>query len=288
MFKCELIIGTTASGKSAYAIEEARKSNGVVLSIDSLAVYSQLNLGTAKPPKDIFDEIPHYCINIADIDRPFSAMDFKRVALKTIKEIKERECPLFLTAGSFFYLKALLTEATPVPQTDPEIEKNIRSRIETEGLDALYSELKSIDPKSALKIHPHDRYRIIRALSIFTQTSIPLSRFVSNSNEPAKKPEWLGKVTLLPSDKISVEERIKIRTGEMLKMGLVEEVESLLKNGYNETLRPLQSVGYKEVIGYLSGRIKKEELPELINRSTNKLAKRQRTWIRNGFSSILN
>lgn len=288
MFYSELIIGTTASGKSAYAIEAARKLKGIVLSIDSVSVYRQLNIGTAKPSKEILNEIPHYCINIADIDKPFSAIAFRREALRVIEYAQKEEIPLLITAGSFFYLKALLTEPNLVPQTEPGLEKNLESRIELEGIESLYEELKSVDLKSAEKIHPHDRYRIIRALAIFKQTNKPLSEYKSNDEKCFPRPAWIKTVKLLDADKAELEKRIKARTEIMLKNGLIEEVDALLKGGYQATLRPLQSVGYKEVLSFLKGKVSKNELPDLIKRSTQKLAKRQRTWIRNGIFPFLN
>ena len=287
MFEAELIMGTTASGKSDYAVRKARGFHGIVLSIDSVSVYRQLNIGTAKPPSEILREIPHFCINIADIDKPFSAMDFRREALKVIEYAQKEEVPLFITAGSFFYLKALLTEPLFLPQTNPEMENNLQSRIDKFGLGSLYEELKVVDPKMALKIHPNDRYRIVRALAVYLQTGFPPSSFIKNNTPALSRPTWLGGVTVLSTDGLDLEDRIKKRTHRMLKDGLVDEVESLLKNDYQESARPLQSVGYREVVDFLKGRISKGELPDLIAKSTLKLAKRQRTWIRNGFSSIL-
>ena len=282
----ELIMGPTASGKTEYAIERARKIGARILSVDSLLVYRQLNIGSAKPSADLLQEIPHYGINLIDLESPFSVIDYRRVARQAIKETRSLQVPLLIVGGSFFYLRALFTDPYDAPATDPKIGQELNARVKEDGLRTLYKELVSLDPKCAGKINPNDQYRIIRALAIYYQTGKKLS-FFSSKSKPLARPEWIKEIKIFSPEKELLKTRVIERTFQMLNHGLVEEVEDIKTKGYSLSLRPLQSVGYREVGEYLEGRISKDVLPEKIVQSTTQLAKRQMTWMRNHFAEFL-
>lgn len=285
MFFGKVVVGPTASGKTDYAVSRARETGAMILSVDSLLVYKQLNIGTAKPTDDLLKEITHRCVNLVDIDQPFTAVDFRNRAVQAIEEAKKKDIPIIIVGGSFFYFKALFGSPSGAPKTDPDVYEKLSARLEHDGLAPLYSELQGVDPGLASKIKENDRYRVLRALSVYHQTGVPFSKFLTDS-KPLSFPPWIRAIKIFSPTRDQLLKKVTERTFRMLNNGLVEEVYAILKAGFNPELRPLQSVGYKEAQGYLNQKILRGDLPESIIHSTMRLAKHQQTWIR-GFSSIL-
>lgn len=285
MFFGEVVVGPTASGKTDYAVSRAREIGAMILSVDSLLVYKQLNIGTAKPPHNLLKEITHRCVNLVDIDQSFTAVDFRNRAVQAMEEAKKKDMPLIIVGGSFFYFKALFGSPSGAPKTDPDVYEKLSVRLERDGLAPLYSELQGVDPELAGKIKENDRYRVLRALAVYHQTGVPFSKFLSDSR-PLPFPSWVRDVKLFSPAREELLKRVTERTFRMLNAGLVEEVGALLQSGFNPELRPLQSVGYKDVQQYLGKKIARGDLPESIIRSTMRLAKHQQTWMKRGHYNV--
>ncbi|MBI4041851.1 MAG: tRNA (adenosine(37)-N6)-dimethylallyltransferase MiaA [Deltaproteobacteria bacterium] len=288
------IVGPTAVGKSEVAILLAEEIGAEIVSLDSRLVYRHLDIGTAKPSREIRGKIPHHLIDVAEPDQTFSAADYVRAAKAVIAEIQRQGKRVLLVGGTGWYLKALMQGLDPFPPADPQVRQKLQERLEGEGLESLYQELKQRDPATAARIHPHDRYRIIRGLEICEITgespSILLARDVPQGRSFAEftleRSEGLRMTTggvviaCLYCEKERLRKQIEERTEAMLKEGLIEEVRGLLERGLAPTCTALRSVGYQEAAAHLQGRVSWEELGPSIVLSTLQLAKRQWVWWR--------
>lgn len=273
------VVGPTASGKSALALELAKRLGGAVANSDSLQVYTGLDIGTAKPTLKERAELPHFLFDIVPLGQTFTAGDYRRAALETIEKQIPRQDLIFV-GGSGFYIQALdkgMNEVLPVP---PEIILSLDESEKQNGLLHLWHQLDQADPDSAKKIHPNDGYRIKRALSVIMTSG----KKWSSQQAAAKEDQHLSsryrvRKIGIKWDRAELSKRVTLRTQEMLDSGLVEEVQSLVEKGLAKWA-PLQSVGYKETLDYLEGRICENELPGLIVQSTMQLAKKQMTWFK--------
>ena len=295
------ILGPTGVGKTNWAIQWAEQSPSCMINSDSIQAYKELNIGSAKPDWTNYPFMKFYLFEEVSAPHIWTAGDFRRKALHILKkELPEKK--VFIVGGSGFYIQALEKGMYPVhkpkpfeegmtsiqnskplekevpPSTSPKSPENQWEKWEAEkGLSYLYDLLKKQDPETAEQISPKDRYRILRALSLIELEGKPVSQIKKEFKEQ-KLPYPYLKVGL----KISKEEllqKIKKRSENMLKRGLVEEVETLLKKGL-KGWRPLNSVGYKEVQLYLEGKIQKKDLLERIVSSSMSLAKKQKTWFK--------
>lgn len=269
------VCGPTASGKTDLAVALARHFKTEIVSYDSLQIYKGLDIGTAKPSQELLKEIRHHFIDIIDPDETYSAGEYRRAALETLSRLKTKSV-VVMVGGTGFYLKALIDGMFDTPATTPEVKRIIESRLEKEGRQKLYEELKIKDPEAALRVHLNDTYRLLRAHEILLMTGKPMSQKLTGE----KFPYEVQKLGIL-KDRSKLREAVVARTEKMIDSGLVEET-AKLKEKYPdfETLRPLQSIGYKETLAYLEGYITREELRDLIVKNTMALAKRQMTWLR--------
>lgn len=271
-------MGPTASGKTALAISIAKVFGAEIISSDSVQIYRELMIGSARPSDAELNEVPHYFIGHVSVADDYTAGTFEREAFDLIRANPNK--PFVVCGGSGFYIQALLKGMYPIEKADPEIQAAIERRIETEGLSAIYRELLEKDPESAKSIAEQDRYRIVRALEIMqSQGGEKLSaikrRFEKAAEHrfPGRKVATLG----LKAERSSLEAKIVARTAGMLKAGLVDEVKGLVDQGFAG--RPaLQSVGYRETLEYLSNQLILAELEAAIVKGTMRLAKKQRTW----------
>ncbi len=266
------IIGTTASGKSDLAIEIAKKYNGIILSLDSLSIYKEIDIASAKPTKEQLKEILHFGVNIIYPNEPFSVISFieeyKRAKEKAIRDNKI----LIIAGGSTFYLKAMLDGLSPMPKISPAISKEVEKLIKTKRA-FLY--LKKIDPIYANKITHNDKYRIQKALEIYFSTNLtPTIYFKANPPKPTIKNIPIYEII---TPKEILKNRIYKRTLKMIKNGLIDEV-AYLEKKYGASSHPLGAIGIKEVLEYFNGKVKYDQLLPLISQNTLKLAKRQRTF----------
>lgn len=273
------VVGPTASGKSGFGLELARKLGGAVANCDSLQIYSGLDIGTAKPTLKERSVLPHHLFDIVPLGQTFTAGEYRRAALEIIeKQIPERS--LIFVGGSGFYIQALdkgMNEVLPVP---PEIIVSLDDSEVLNGLLHLWHQLELADPAAAAKIHPNDGYRIKRALSVILTSGEKWSTQQSRAKEDQHlSSRYRVKKIGLKWERPDLQKRVEMRTKEMLDNGLVEEVQGLIESGFG-SWAPLQSVGYKETLDFLRGRIGEKELFRLIVQSTMQLAKKQMTWFK--------
>jgi len=274
------ILGPTASGKSNLALSITDHFPIEIISIDSAQVYRYLDIGSAKPDPQILTKIPHHLINLIDPDQQYSAAQFRHDALLTMKEITLRGNIPLLVGGTMLYFKALREGLSDLPPADQQIRKEIEASAAEKGWSTLHHLLQSVDPMSAERIQPNDSQRIQRALEIYYLTGKPMSQQMVSS-QPTSIPYRLISIALLPSDRKVLHQRIQHRFETMLKMGLIEEVRSILSQ-FPLTLEmpSIRCVGYRQVYQYLQGQLSLMELREKGAAATRQLAKRQLTWLR--------
>jgi tRNA dimethylallyltransferase len=270
--KLLVLSGPTGSGKSDPAVRLAEQIGAEIVNADSMQVYRGLDIGTAKPPAEALARVPHHLVNIVSPDRDFSASDFRREAAAVIADIDSRGKKAIVVGGTGLYIRALLEGLVDSPTGDPELRLQFA---EVPG-EELLRRLFLVDPETAARLHANDRFRIIRALEVFSQTGRPISAFRS---EHAFSGTYYD--TLKMAIKVERQElygRIDRRVDQMLRDGLVEEVRALLAEGYHREMKALRCIGYKEICAYLAGEIGLDQAAELIKRDTRRYAKRQMTW----------
>ena len=276
MKKIVIISGPTASGKSRVALELAEKFDGEIINADSMQVYRQMDIGTAKPPAEDRARVSHHLIDIVEPGEEYSAARFRIDATRAIEDITERGKLPFITGGTGLYIKALTMGLVNGPGEDKSIRERLTKEAETGGAEVLYEKLKSVDPVSATRIHPNNLVRVIRALEVFYITGRPLSEI--QAGHSFKETPFDALNIGLKLDRELLYERINHRTGEMIEAGLVEEVRGLLGQGYSRDLKPMLGLGYKEICAHLLGGVNLGEAISEIKKHTRHYAKRQMTW----------
>lgn len=280
--KLVVILGPTAVGKTALSIELADKTNGEIISGDSMQFYRYMNIGTAKiTPEEAVavsgNKIPHHMIDIVNPDEPFSVADFQRIATELVQEINSRGKTPILAGGTGLYVSALI-EGYTFGKNDgenPEFRKQKQLQLATEGAEALFKELSEIDPQAADRISISDGKRIIRALEVYHLTGKTITE--QSLKQP---PDWDITLIGLNRERNNLYQRINQRVLVMLEQGFEEEVKKLIAMGYGRELKPMQGLGYKQLCMYLYGEITYDEAIYLIQRDTRHFAKRQLTWWR--------
>ena len=267
-----VLLGPTASGKTALSIEIAEKFNGEIISADSRQVYKYMDIGTDKISKEKRKGIPHYLIDIIEPTERFTVADFKKTAEAVIDEILKRGKLPMLVGGTGLYLRSI-TQNFMIPPENPSVRKKLLEELETRGGAELYKKLQNLDPFNAAKIHPNSIPYVIRALEIFMTTGKPKR----DSKLPARY-SCLQIGLFAPREILF--ERIHKRINEQMKRGLVEETQKLLDMGYRKNLPCMKSLGYKEMVAYLSGEISLNEAVEMLKQNTRNFAKRQMTWFK--------
>ena len=285
MQKSKVIVigGPTASGKTALSIELAKKINGEIVSADSMQIYKEMNIGTAKPEEEEMQGIKHYMLDFVNPNEAYSVAEYKKDAKKAIKEIIEKGKTPIVVGGTGLYIDSLIYEIEYVDiKTDFEYRKKLEQRAEKEGLEKLYEEAKKIDPKAMEKISQNDQKRILRILEIYHQTGKTKTELDENSR---KDPEYDYKMFAIDMDREVLYDRINRRVDIMISKGLIEEVENIYSK-YKEFPTAMQALGYKEVVEYLENKITKEEMIEKIKQESRRYAKRQLTWFRKNKDTI--
>lgn len=269
--KVVAIVGATASGKTAYSIELAKKINGEIVSADSRLVYKGFDIGTAKPTIDEMDGVPHHMIDIVEPEFEYSAGLYKKQAKDVISQILLRGNVPIICGGTGLYIDILLKNYDL-----PEIEANRELRNELTQLDTANIEdmLKNLDIDAFTSIDKNDRKKMIRAIEIIKTTNKPLSQ-TRGMNKSEYNVEWIGK----NFDRKTLYERIDKRVDIMIENGLVEETKNLLeKHGRIPNL--VNTIGYREILGYIDNQCSLEQAAELLKKNTRNYAKRQLTWFR--------
>ena len=263
------VVGPTASGKTAFAVNLAHQINGEIVSADSRLVYKGFDIGTAKPTLKEREGIPHYMIDIAEPETDYSAGLYLKDAQKIIKDILSRGKVPIVAGGTGLYLNILLMNYD-LPKVEPDYD--LREKLKK--TDNLYEILSSLDPQTALEIDPNDRKKLIRAIEIVKQTGKPLSKS-RGRKEPEYYVEWIG----LNYPREELYDRINRRVDLMIENGLVEETEKLLeKHGRINNI--LYTIGYQEMVSYLDGILTLDEAVDKLKQNTRRYAKRQLTWFR--------
>lgn len=277
--KLVVIVGPTASGKSALAMELAERFNGEIISADSMQVYRYMDIGTAKPAKEQRQRIAHHLIDAADPDENFTAARYSGEASKAICEIHNRGKNIFVVGGTGLYIKALTKGLFKGPGSDASIRSALAALgAAGGGARCLYEKLKEVDPDAALKIHPNNTARIIRALEVYYLTDKPISIF-QRDHDFSEEPYEAMKIGLAIDRKI-LYKSIDDRVDNMIEAGFLEEARRLLAAGYSPTLKAMMGLGYKEIIGHIQGRYTLECAIKEIKKNTRRYAKRQMTWFR--------
>jgi tRNA dimethylallyltransferase len=265
-------------GKSVCAFELAQRFGLEIINADSMQVYRGMDIGSAKPSPYERDLVTHHLIDIRNPDEEFSAAQFREAAHNIIVSLFQQGKQALVVGGTGLYIRALTRGLFPAPPADQRLRKELKKKEEREGKWYLHRELEKVDPEAALRIHPNDIFRTIRALEIFYLTGTSISR--QHQNHQFKESHFnVLKIGLL-RDREAIYHRIEERVDTMLSAGLLEEVTLLLKQGYAPTIKPFHSLGYKQILGYLQGITSLDEAAHLIKRNTKRYAKRQLTWFR--------
>jgi tRNA dimethylallyltransferase len=272
-----IILGPTAVGKTDLALDVASAFDGEIISADSMQVYRHLDIGTSKPTREERVRVPHHLIDIVDPDGEYSAALFNRQAGSIIGDLHVRKT-IIVAGGTGLYIRALTGGIIEGPGPDEGLRKTYRTRLESEDRESLYARLEAKDPEAAGRIHPHDAVRIIRALEIAELAGEPISEKQRRHGFRQVRYECL-KVGLY-RDRGELYRRIDSRASQMIEAGLVEETENILRMGYNQNIKPLQSLGYKYIIRYIKKEMALEEALKLMQRDTRHYARRQMTWFR--------
>ena len=281
--KVVVIGGPTASGKTDLSIRLAKKINGEIVSADSMQIYKEMNIGTAKPDEDERQGIKHYMLDIINPDERYSVADYKRQAKIAIQEIINKGKTPIVVGGTGLYIDSLIYEIEYVDiQTDLEYRKQLEERVEKEGLQKLYEEAKKIDEYAMEKISPNDKKRILRVLEIYKQTGKTKTQLDKQSR---KDVQYDYKVFAINMDREILYNRINKRVDIMIQKGLIDEVKQIY-NKYKMFPTAMQALGYKEVVEYLEDKITKEEMIEKIKQESRRYAKRQLTWFRKNKQTI--
>lgn len=276
--KVIIVAGPTASGKTALAVALARRFDGEVINADSMQVYRGMDIGTAKPSLSERGGVPHHLMDVVDPDEPFNAAIFRSLALPLVHDIVRRGKVCLVVGGTGLYIRSLLGGLMPVPPSDPAVRDALIAEWKSGGLDRLHARLEQLDPEAAAKIHPHDALRITRALEIVALTRQKASAL--------SRAHGFGDRTLralkigLDVPRPALYERIDVRSLSMIRSGLVEETQELIRRGFSRDLKPMQAIGYRHALGLLDGRWTMDEAAALLQRDTRRYAKRQLTWFK--------
>ena len=276
--KLVIIVGPTAAGKSELALDLAAELYGEIVNADSQQVYRYLDIGTGKPSVEDRNRVPHHLIDIVNPDEEFNAALFRRLAMTGIGDIHQRERNAIVCGGTGFYLKALTQGLFVGPGQDSRIREKLERNIGENGLAVLYNRLVKIDPSVTSTIHPNDRQRIIRALEVYELTGKPLSEW-QKEHAFGDDPYKIVKIGL-NRDRAGLYDRINRRCERMIQDGILEEVRGLIDKGYGLELKPLRSVGYRQMGAVINGALRLEDALEEMKQETRHLAKRQLTWFR--------
>lgn len=273
------LMGPTASGKTALAINLRKSLPVELISVDSALIYQGMDIGTAKPTAEEQALAPHRLLDILDPAQAYSAADFRRDALAQMAEITASGRIPLLVGGTMLYFKALLEGLSPLPAANPDVRARIEQQAAEQGWDALHRQLVDIDPVAGARIHPNDPQRLSRALEVFFISGKTLTELTQTSGEAL--PYQVHQFAIAPASRELLHQRIEQRFHQMLASGFEAEVRALFTRGDLHTEMPsIRCVGYRQMWSYLAGEVSHEEMVYRGICATRQLAKRQMTWLR--------
>ena len=281
--KCWFVTGATASGKTAVSLALAKRLDAEIISLDSMAIYRGMDIGTAKPTAETQSLVPHHLIDIRDPNETCSVSEYRELAMEKVDEIHSRGKKVLFVGGTALYLKTLLRGMFDGPPADWEFRKQIEAEVENVGDAALHERVASVDPVAAHKLHVNDRRRLIRALEVYKLTGKPISHWQMEFADGVDASEC--KVFSLRHPRPILHERIETRVDQMFEAGLIDEVRGLLERWTDLSHTAAQAVGYREVIEHLRGEKEFAETREKVRVRTRKFARHQETWFR-GLSEV--
>lgn len=274
------IVGPTGSGKTQLALSLSELSDGPieVVSADSRQIYRYMDVCTGKPSPADLSALPHHLIDIRNPDEDYSVGEFQKEACEAVAAVFERGNIPVIVGGTGLYIRSLTDGLIGGIEKNAAARKRLEDRAASEGPEALHDELKQIDPESAGNIHSNDLKRVIRALEVFETRGVPLSELRKTGNRQLvdQEPVMLG----LSMERPVLYDRINRRVDAMLKSGAIEETKKLLKMGYDASLKSMETLGYREIVDHLEGRLTLEQMTEVFKQHSRNYAKRQLTWFR--------
>jgi len=277
------LMGPTASGKTAVAVELVQQLPLEIINVDSAQIYRDLNIGTGKPDADTLRLAPHRLIDILDASEVYSAADFRRDAITEIESVLAAGKTPLLVGGTMLYFKVLRDGLAALPRADRQIRDEIAALAASEGWERVHAELQKVDPDAAARIHPNDPQRLQRALEVYQVSGRTLTELheEEKQQEAVEPPYSYHFMAIQPADRGVLHDRIAARFQQMLNAGLEQEVASMFRRDDLHSLLPsIKSVGYRQMWAYLSGEMNYDEMVEKSIIATRQLAKRQLTWLR--------
>lgn len=276
-----LILGVTASGKSSVAQEAAQRLQGEIICVDSMTIYRDMNIGTAKPTDADRASVPHHLLDLVDPCESFNVARFVELADDAVQEIASRGRPIIAVGGTMLYVKCFYEGIFDGPGAQPALRTAIRARADEIGLEALHAELASVDPAAAARIHRNDIRRIERALEVYQLTGRPISEHQQQWDcSKIRRPNWRWTLVGLRRERELENRRINERVRRMIADGLVEEVRRLYDDPRGVGQQAAQAVGYAELLAHFRGELSLDDAIERIKINSRHLAKQQRTWLK--------
>ncbi len=276
-----VLVGPTAIGKTELSFELVERFDCEIISLDSVQVYRYMNIGSAKPSREELLSVNHHLINIVDPDEKYDAARFVTDCMSAIRKIESRGRTVLLTGGTGLYLQALLQGLFEAPPTDKSIRQELEARLAREGRGVLHQELCRVDPEAGKRIHRNDTHRLLRGLEIFLSSGRTWSEQIEQQRQKAQKRIFTKiKQVGLNCSRDALYKRIAERSAVMVKRGLVEEVKDLQAMGFDPSLQPMQSIGYRHANAYIAGTWDKATMMNNLVRDTRRYAKRQLTWFK--------
>jgi tRNA dimethylallyltransferase len=273
-----VILGPTGSGKSSLAMKLAEELGGEIVSADSMQVYKHMDIGTAKPTAEEQRRVRHHLIDRVEPDEPFHAALYCTLARRAIEDLHQAGKPIWIVGGTGLYIRTLTQGLFDLPPIDPAIREALKQQAQLRGAEFLHDRLIEVDPRTAARLDPRDLVRTIRALEVFYSKGVPISSY-QEEHGFRERPYVTWKLGM----DITREEaylRIERRVDEMIEKGFLKEVEGLIAKGYSPQLKPMQSLGYKQMAQFLRNEIGWNEAIRIMKRDTRRYAKRQWTWFR--------
>ena len=274
-----ILTGPTAVGKTKASIGLAKAIGGEIISADSMQVYKQMDIGSAKIKPSEMEGVPHYLVDVLEPDEEFHVVLFQQMAKQAIQKIYEKGKIPILVGGTGFYIQAVLYDIDfSENEKDTSYREELEKLAQTKGAEYLHDLLREVDEKSAQDIHANNVKRVIRALEYFHQTGEKISEH--NEEQRKKVSPYNFSYFVLNDERAHLYEKINLRVDQMINEGLVSEVQSLKEKGYTRDMVSMQGLGYKEMLDYLDNKCSLEEAVEIIKRDTRHFAKRQITWFK--------